>query len=207
MINNNGFDYIDLCLPSGTLWATCNVGANKPTDSGLYFQWGNTIGYSLDQIGRSKEKKPFDWDDYKFSVDGSDTKFNKYTNIGYNLDLHDDAAHINMGGDWHIPNIDQFRELRDNTTSEWITLDNTSGMKFISKKDLTKYIFIPAAGYITNGKLINNGSEAYIWSSMLDTWSVWYGVYLDLYSKDSSNHIYMNNIGRNCGLSVRGVIG
>ena len=42
-INNNGFEYVDLCLPSGTLWATCNVGASKPTDYGLYFQWGDTI--------------------------------------------------------------------------------------------------------------------------------------------------------------------
>lgn len=53
-INNNGYEYVDLGLPSGTLWATCNVGASKPSDYGLYFQWGDTIGYPKDQIGKDK---------------------------------------------------------------------------------------------------------------------------------------------------------
>lgn len=43
-VNNNGHDYVDLKLPSGTLWATCNVGANKPSDTGLYFQLGDIFG-------------------------------------------------------------------------------------------------------------------------------------------------------------------
>ena len=50
--NNNGFDYVDLGLPSGTLWATCNVGASKPEDFGLYFQWGGTQGYTNEQVGK-----------------------------------------------------------------------------------------------------------------------------------------------------------
>lgn len=45
-INNNGYGYVDLGLPSGTLWATCNIGASKPSESGLYFQWGDTEGYA-----------------------------------------------------------------------------------------------------------------------------------------------------------------
>ena len=47
-INSNGFDYVDLGLPSGTLWAACNVGASKPSESGLYFAWGETQGYTAD---------------------------------------------------------------------------------------------------------------------------------------------------------------
>ena len=43
-INNNGYEYVDLGLPSGTLWAACNVGASKPSDDGQYFQWGDTQG-------------------------------------------------------------------------------------------------------------------------------------------------------------------
>ena len=55
-INNNGYDYVDLGLPSGTLWATCNIGASKPSEYGLYFQWGDTIGYSLSDIGFTSYK-------------------------------------------------------------------------------------------------------------------------------------------------------
>ena len=51
---NNGHSYIDLGLPSGTLWATCNVGASKPTQSGLYFQWGDVQGYKTEQVGKEK---------------------------------------------------------------------------------------------------------------------------------------------------------
>ena len=66
--NNNGYDYVDLGLPSGTLWATMNVGASKPSDYGQYFQWGDTQGYTADQIGTSEGKKEFasDWSDYKW---------------------------------------------------------------------------------------------------------------------------------------------
>lgn len=54
-INNNGFEYVDLELPSGTLWATCNVGASKHSGFGLYFQWGDTNGYAKDQVGKNKQ--------------------------------------------------------------------------------------------------------------------------------------------------------
>ena len=64
--NNNGYDYVDLCLPSGTLWATMNVGASKPLESGLYFQWGDTKGYTTDQLGEGVGKKAFSWKDYKW---------------------------------------------------------------------------------------------------------------------------------------------
>lgn len=50
-INANGHEYVDLGLPSGTLWANMNVGANSETDNGLYFAWGETTGYTADQIG------------------------------------------------------------------------------------------------------------------------------------------------------------
>ena len=93
-MKHNGFEYVDLCLPSGTKWATCNVGANSETDYGLYFAWGETVGYS----GITDTKK-FGWGDYKFSKCGSN-KFIKYNGTDRKkvLDLKDDAAHIHMGG-------------------------------------------------------------------------------------------------------------
>ena len=65
-INNNGYDYVDLELPSGTKWATMNVGASKASDVGLYFQWGDTSGYTADQVGKDKQ---FNWTNYEFSID------------------------------------------------------------------------------------------------------------------------------------------
>ena len=85
-INNNGFDYVDLCLPSGTLWATYNVGASRPSDYGLYFQWGDTKGYTKAQVGIVDGKKNFalDWSDYKW---GSEPNFSNYTAAGETLKL------------------------------------------------------------------------------------------------------------------------
>ena len=97
----NGHDYVDLGLPNGTLWVACNVGASKPSEAGLYFQWGDTVGYTKDQVGTGEGQKKFakDYSDYKWGVDPN---FTKYTKIGDKLELEDDAAHVHMGGDWHI---------------------------------------------------------------------------------------------------------
>ena len=209
IINTNGFDYVDLCLPSGTLWATANVGASKPSDYGLYFQWGDTKGYTKEQVGIDDGQKKFFWTDYKFSKDRNGSKFSKYTTNGETLELEDDAAHVNMGGDWHMPNPAQIKELIDNTNYVLTTLnDGVKGMKFTSKKNSSKYIFIPAAGYAWNGSLDDIGNYGYIWSSMSDA-------YFDDFSKALyfiSKHTYID-FGRcdgfhRCeGFSVRGVIG
>lgn len=100
-MNTNGYDYIDLCLPSGTLWATCNVGAEKSTDYGLYFQWGDIQGYTKEQVGTGYKKKEFYLKDYKWYLSGNiiTVKFKKYTIESPTLKLQDDAPHINMGGD------------------------------------------------------------------------------------------------------------
>ena len=159
-INNNGFDYVDLGLPSGTLWATMNVGASNPSDAGLYFQWGDTVGYSKDQVGKDKQ---FNWSDYKW---GTSSNFTKYTTTGATLELEDDAAHVNMGGDWHMPTPEQIQELIDNTTQKTTTL----GITFTSKNDILKpSIFIPSAGLANNGKVQNIGTYGYVWSSMLSS--------------------------------------
>ena len=104
-INNNGFDYVDLGLPSGTKWATMNVGASKPSDFGLNFQWG------------------------------SDSNFSKYNTSGDTLDLEDDAANIHMGGDWHMPTPTQILELINETDNTWTTQDGINGRLFTSKNN------------------------------------------------------------------------
>jgi hypothetical protein len=199
-INSNGFDYVDLGLPNGTLWATQNVGASKPSDYGLYFQWGDSKGYTKEQLGKDKM---FTWADYKWSIDGSDSNFSKYTKEGSALDLADDAANANMGGDWHLPTDDQTIELIENTTSTWSTQDGVNGRLFISKKDTSKSIFIPAAGGAWDGSLFGRGSFGGVWFSMLDASHVNGGQSLYFYSDDEG----LGNYYRFVGLSVRGVIG
>ena len=201
-INNNGFEYVDFGLPSGTLWATMNVGARKPSDAGLYFQWGDTQGYTAEQVGIGEGQKKFatDWSDYKW---GTYPNFTKYTTTGATLDLEDDAANFHMGGDWHMPTPKQFRELLNNTTNTWTTQDGVNGRLFTSKSDNSKSIFIPAAGCAWDGSINSSGSNGYVWSSLLLTDYVRHGQ--NLYF--NSGGVQLNNIGRYNGLSVRGVIG
>ena len=195
---------MDLGLPSGTLWATCNVGASKPSDAGLYFQWGDTVGYTAAQVGTGEGKKKFasDWSDYKF---GASPNFTKYTTTGATLELEDDAAHVNMGGSWHMPTPTQIQELLDNTTGAWTILDEVNGMKFTSKKDGTKSIFIPAAGEPIDGSVFDSGDVGIVWSSVLNTNDVNEGQELLFVSEDAI--LGSDCTSRYCGCSVRGVVG
>lgn len=118
----NGYRYVDLGLPSGTLWAVMNVGANSETDYGLYFAWGETEGYTASQVsGSATPHKDFSWSDYKYGTSSSNlTKYNATDNKTV-LDLEDDAASVNMGGDWHMPNRAQCIELFKETTNGFVT--------------------------------------------------------------------------------------
>ena len=167
--NTNGFGYADLGLPSKTLWATCNVGADKPSDFGLYFQWGDTIGYTQDQIGLGVGQKKFAWADYKWNPSGDGKTFTKYTTEGATLELEDDAANKYMGGDWHMPTPTQISELLNNTTNTWTTQNGVNGYNFTSKTDTSKSIFIPAAGNAWDGSVSYSGDDGCVWSSMLST--------------------------------------
>lgn len=143
---------VDLGLPSGTLWAACNVGANSPEEYGDYFAWGETEGYM-------SGKKIFDWSTYKYCM-GSISTLTKYcsdSNYGYNgftdnkteLDPEDDAATVNWGQDWQIPSDAQQKELVNSnyTTIEWTTLNNVFGIKVTSNTN-GNHIFLPAAGTV-----------------------------------------------------------
>ena len=179
-----------------------NVGASKPSDYGLYFQWGDTQGSTADQVGTGEDQKKFaeNWSDYKWGVYPN---FTKYTTIGATLELEDDAAHVHMGGDWHMPSPDQIKELIDNTTSSWTTSDSISGMTFTSTKDSSKSIFIPAAGAVWEGSVNLIEARGYVWSSMLSPDYIYSGQYLQVYEEAP----FPNLTTRSLGMSVRGVIG
>ena len=205
MINNNGYDYVDLGLPSGTLWATCNVGADKPSDYGLYFQWGDIEGYDKDEVGFEEEaKKGFTWKDYKFNPSGDGETFIKYTAICEVLNLNDDAAHVNMGGSWHMPRDWQIQELLDNTTKELAMLNDINGIKFFSKKDNTKFIFIPMAGFAWGHSIFKSGSRGDIWSSTGSAYN-FHGAQVLEFNLEGITLWDYNY--RDYGHSIRGVIG
>lgn len=193
---------MDLGLPSGTKWATQNVGAYKPSDYGLYFQWGDAQGYTAEQVGIGEGKKKFadDGSDYKWFSSANGGAITKYTTNGAMLELEDDAAHANMGGSWHMPTPTQISELLNNTTTVWTTSDNVSGMTFTSTTN-GKSIFIPAAGYAFKGSVKKSGSGL-IWSSMLATDNYFQGKYLECFSQAAQ---LLSNT-RIIGFSVRGVI-
>ena len=159
------YNYVDLGLPSGTKWATMNIGAEKETDYGLYFAWGETQGYS----GITDEKK-FSWDDYKYGTNSNLTKYNATDGLT-TLELSDDAAAVNWGGKWRMPTVDQFNELLDksNCTNEWVTDYNGSGVNgrlFTSVRNGNK-LFIPSAGVCNGSELYGVGEYGLVWSCAL----------------------------------------
>ncbi len=158
-----GHLYVDLGLPSGLLWATCNIGADSPEDYGDYFAWGET-----------EIKSTYNWSTYKW-CNGSSNTLTKYnTDSDYGtvdnktvLDPEDDAARANLGGDWRMPTEAELRELEDKCTWTWATQGGKNGYRVTGPNG--KSIFLPAAGYYHNGSLNYAGSLGYYWSSSLYT--------------------------------------
>ena len=183
----NGHEYVDLGLPSGLKWATCNVGASNPQDYGLYFAWGETTGYTGEQVTSGVRK--FDKASYKASA------------ISTDLTLEQDAAHINLGGNWRMPTKAEYQELLDNCNVVWTSDYNGTGIKgrtFTSKVN-GKSVFFPAAGNCNNSSVGGVGSSGYCWSASWDSSS--YAWLLRFYSGSQN----LSNYDRYYGFSVRGV--
>lgn len=201
----NGHEYVDLGLPSGTKWATMNVGATSETDYGLYFAWGETTGYTASQVGTDKN---FSWSDYALTEDNGSTmtKYNA-TDGKTVLDLEDDAVAANWGGSWKMPTEAQFQELLNtaNCTNAWTTNYQGSGVKGRLFTSVTNgnTLFIPAAGVAGDGSVYLVGNDGFVWSSSLDGSSVKYGRSLSFDSGD----VAVYNSNRCSGQSVRGVVG
>ena len=203
-----GHAYVDLGLPSGTLWATMNVGANSPIDYGLYFAWGETTGYTADKVGNGDGKKAFSWSSYRWTDDGGSTmsKYNASDGIT-TLDLEDDAAAVNWGGDWHMPTEEQCRELFNSkyTTLQWADDYQGSGIngRLLTSVSNGNTLFIPAAGSGQGGLVDEVGDGGSFWSSSLyseDAKHAWYLGYITYTA--GVNYTY-----RYFGRSVRGVVG
>ena len=154
---------IDLGLPSGLKWANKNVGAEKETDYGLYFQWGDTVGYA-DASHSTWETCPGNGGDSSYnakSIDAWDAD-NLLDGI---LKPEVDSVTVNMGSKWRMPTIEDCAELYSYTNYEYAVIDEVEGCKFISKADPSKYIFLPFAGGAAEDSFKSQGTEGVIWSS------------------------------------------
>ena len=188
-------EWVDLGLPSGTLWATCNLGANSPEEYGDYFAWGET-----------EPKDVYNWSTYKW-CNGSIGTFTKYcTNSSCGtvdnkteLDPKDDAAYVNWGENWRMPTKDQLEELQTECTWTWTTQNGVNGRLVIGPNGNS--LFLPAAGYRADSSLHDAGSWGGYWSRTLDS-SLPYGAY-DVYFYSEDVGWYGNT--RSHGFTVRAV--
>ncbi len=181
---------IDLDLPSGTLWASYNVGAKYPEDPGCFYAWGET-----------EQKSSYSWDTYMY-CDGSEATVH---DIGNSIGLTNyDVAHVRWGGDWRMPSRGNFEELKRECSSEWMEVNGQWGMKFTGTNGNS--IFMPAAGYCYANSKVLESTEGYYWSDTVnedDASSSWF---LRFDKDGPSNYMhYMWHCYKYIGQSVRPV--
>ena len=202
---NNDHTYVDLGLPSGTLWATCNVGAISSEGYGDYFAWGEV-----------ETKENYVWNTYKYS-NGEYNRLTKYcacSELGDNgfvddltvLQPCDDPASTKWGSDWCMPTKEQWMELYNNTLCYWTSQNDVVGMLFCASNG--NKIFLPGGGYrySTSG---NSLGVCYYWSSSLNenSWGCHseFAYEFNPPTPSDINNDFVNTNYRFCGLPVRPV--
>ena len=190
--------YVDLGLPSGTLWATCNVGAETPEGYGDYYAWAET-----------QPKDTYNWSTYQYCngnsstltkyCDNSSTGYNGYTDTLTILQPEDDAATANWGPEWRTPTREEWQELYQNTFHRWTTQNGVYGRLFTATNGNT--LFLPAAGCYNESVLYDLRSKGYYWSSSLGTSGPYYAWYF--FFTSANGNMFGNR--RYYGQSVRPV--
>lgn len=185
-------NYVDLGLPSGTLWATCNVGASRPEDYGDYFAWGET-----------SPKDTYEWSTYKWCLNNG-FNFTKYYSDDNKtmLDLTDDAAYVNIGSKWCMPTVEQWIELQDECSWQWTSMNGIDGY-LVNSNHNKNSLFLPAAGKYFRSSIEETGSRGYYWSKELYDDTPNFACHL--YFKSSVIDCDFNPLHRYYGLSVRAV--
>jgi len=175
---SNGYEVVDLGLPSGLLWATCNVGATKETEYGNYYQWGSG---AMAYIPGSH-----------YHTGGTDSS--------YTLPSSADTATRVMGSGWRMPTREEMEELINNTTYSFVTIDGVYGGKFTNKTNPNAYVFFPFAGYHYGSDILGEGTFTFVWSSTAsDSFNKAYIFYLTNENKS------LTTVVRAYGCPVRGV--
>ena len=206
----NGHDYVDLGLPSGTKWATMNIGASAPEDYGNYYAWGET-----------ETKEDYSWNTYKYFFDNNgnyvpyDDKWRvesgELKDIGSNIaGTQYDVAHMKWGDSWKIPTSAQMDELQNREYCEWIwTFMNGVKGYIITSKLNGKRIFLPACGVFYSNMQQHMNTDGHYWLSTSETTNTFYADYLIISSnsyetRHKSEHFQDYN-SRNHGRAIRPV--
>ena len=175
----NGHEYVDLGLPSGLKWATCNVGASLPEEYGDYYAWGEV-----------KTKN-------KYTEDNSKTYGKSMSDISGHSKY--DVARAKWGGSWRLPTKKELEELKNNCKWEWTTINGKEGYKVTGPNGNS--IFLSAAGGRDGSSLYYARDYGYYWSSTPDDSYVQHAYHL--YFNSSSRNVSWSS--RINGLSVRPV--
>ena len=196
-----GHDYVDLGLPSGTMWATCNVGAESPDQYGDYFAWGET-----------QSKTTYSEINYIYSHGGynqltkycsqSDFGFDGFTDDLTTLESSDDAATSNWGEGWSTPTNKQWVELLTKCSHSWTTRNGVKGCLFTGRNGNT--IFLPAASSRSDEDSRNVGDDGSYWSSSLNKGFPEYAKGFKFIISFDDCDLY-DDLGRCSGRSVRPV--
>lgn len=190
--------FVDLGLPSGLLWAECNLGATTSEGYGAYYAWGET-----------SPKSTYDWSNYRYANGNGLTKYCTSWTYSYNnrfrdtltrLQAIDDAATQALGNGARTPTWAEWKELMNNTTATWTTLNGVYGRRFTASNG--NFIFLPAAGYRYGISLNNAGTDGLYWGNRINTDMPGRAWHFDF----SSGSQTISDYGRDRGLSVRPVL-
>ncbi|MBR5685428.1 MAG: SUMF1/EgtB/PvdO family nonheme iron enzyme, partial [Muribaculaceae bacterium] len=202
VVVDDDHEWVDLGLPSGTLWATCNIGATKPEGYGDHFAWGET-----------EPKQVYDWSNYKWGnyyVQGGLSKYvtgSEYGTIDFDykteLEPEDDAASVNWGSSWCMPSREQQSELYSECSWEWISMNGVNG--FLATGPNGNTLFLPAAGSYEGSSLISEGLNGEYWSRSLRINLAQYSHSIYFYGGDYGGSVNMFESTRERGFSVRAV--
>ena len=166
--DSKDYEVVDLGLTSGNLWATCNIGATSPEQTGNFYSWGETA-----------TKESYEWSTYKWSSDGDKFSITKYCLHQENgqvdnkkiLEAADDVANVLLGTNWHMPDVSDYYELIRSCNKKWCKLEGVGGFLFTSKKKgfEDRSLFLPLAGAIGYNKTMHEGKYGWYWSTELFT--------------------------------------
>ena len=194
------YEYVDLGLPSHLKWAKCNIGAEKETDYGYYFQWGSTKPNTAHECIWTNA--PFNGGNTSYNADAFNQVKDTVCPNNVLAKEYDTASQI-MGGEWRMPTNIEIQEMWQNTDKQWFDNYNGSGVnggKFTSKTNGNS-IFIPTSNFYANGSVVDFSNSGYFWSSSLST-SEPESAYMMFSASDNSG---LNFLNRYVGVPVRGV--
>ncbi len=190
---HNGHKCVDLGLPSGTLWAACNVGAKNPEECGNYFAWGEL-----------RQKALYDWMMYvhcNYSSRGQIDllRYNK-RDKQRQMNLSHDAAHTILGGNWRIPTSEEVKELLQYCNWILTSRNGVMGYRIIGRN--REEIFLPFAGYMTNQTVNNIKTDGYYWTSTISETHLYYAECIHF----NFSRPYQGSQQRYMGLPIRAVL-